>query len=301
MSLYNFFPYVKALLQAGEWGANYSSERNFYYINWLFWFATQVSSYTSLLALILGFMYLRDKKHRFLSYSTIALFGLNTLSSAIYASSRGMIIDAGFMIIYLFIFLYPQLRKATKQFILLATTIVLIIVSGFIIDVTVSRFSSDFALDSIIWYFGHPPITFNNGIAIIKEYSWGKYTLGILLGDYNINQSAVGGSWGRDFYTFVGWLFIDWGPIGVVFWGSIIFFFMRKIINKNNYKISDLILIFYYLGFLTQGVFVIGPQQIISILMMIVLFIIIKIFFENGHFVLFSHPKDNEPLRFNRK
>jgi len=283
LSIYNFVPYLIELMKTGDWLANYDAENVFIYKNWFFWLATQISSYTSLLAIILGFLYLRQKKYRVLAYITIGIYALSKISSSIYISSRGMIVDLAFVLLFLFIFVFPQLRKSTKRFIALIFTIGVIAISGYMVDVTVSRFSQGGAIESIIRYLGHPPIVFNFGIATIDKLSWGKYTLGALFGDSYVNQAFVGGSWGTAFYTFVGWLYIDWGPIGVILLGFTTYLVMNHMISKSHYEVSDLFAIFYYLFFLSGGALVIGPAQIINILMAILLYVMIKLFIENNH------------------
>lgn len=284
--LIDFVPQVALIAKVGNWHANYDNQllgtegAVFNYSNRFFWFATQISNYTSLLVMIVSFLYLRNKKHIKIAIIAILIYLLTKVCSAMYVSSRGVIYQTMFVFIGLLAFVFPEINKKTKYLIFLGAGVASYLIIPYIINVTVSRFSSTGAMESVIRYMGHAPVLFNSGIAPINKLSLGKYTTGILFGDYSINQYDVGGTWGTGFYTFVGWMYIDWGPLGVLIIGGIVNYILNKIIRKTSYEVSDLLIIFYYYNFLTLGALVIGPQQIISIIMLIVLYVMIKIFVE---------------------
>ena len=136
-------------------------------------------------------------------------------------------------------------------------------------------------LDTFIVYV---PVVFNVNVATIDKSAWGKLLFSRVL-NTGFSQIDIGGTWGARFYTFVGFIFIDWGVLGVilfgVFWG--LYFFERRV-HRSVYKISDLFLIFYYYRFLLKGGLVIGSAFLQDAIFAGATYLFIKYFIERTNF-----------------
>ena len=104
--------------------------------------------------------------------------------------------------------------------------------------------------------------------------------MGRLFGGRSISPSELGGSWGSGFYTFVGWLFIDWGVGGTIVVVSVIALITNQIMRKKIYSIADLFIVFFVYYTLLQGVFVIGRSYIYNIVIAVVIYWFVELFFE---------------------
>ena len=286
ISITNMAPKAIELIKSGAWSSNYNNTVIgegvvFTYSNIFQWLATQISGYTGILAILLAFLLLRTKKKKLflLSVATIVLYIISFFFSAVYSSSRGMIFQLAMKLIVLWLFACRQIGKKTNLVIIIIFGAMGVVALSYVIAVTVSRFSSASSLASIIEYLGESPMRFNNGLGKIDHLTWGGYTIGGLFGKADMSQAVQ--AWNNGFYTFVGWLYVDWGPVGVVLIGVGMCLLFVNRIRKKVYRISDLLLIFYYYDFLIIGSLVIGPNQILNILMMIVLYILTRVFVDN--------------------
>jgi oligosaccharide repeat unit polymerase len=152
--------------------------------------------------------------------------------------------------------------------------------------VTISRFSTSDIIDtnsiqSLIEYFGQPPLVFNYGVFPITKHTYGIFSFGGILKifnlDHNVSQSAIGGRWGSGFYTYVGPIYIDFGFIGVLLHAILISRFLIKLLRKKVFSVSSMFLIFLIYQYLLKGAFVIGSNYIIGVLMNLLIYMGIKL------------------------
>jgi hypothetical protein len=87
---------------------------------------------------------------------------------------------------------------------------------------------------------------------------WGDYALGDLFVQRPFDQNMIGGKWGSAFYTFMGFLYIDWGVVGTLFLGLLVAVFSLNYLKRGQLKISGCYLLFEYYHFLIDGFLVIG-------------------------------------------
>ena len=286
ISISFYLPQVMDLLSTGAWNANranlYSGSLSFN-TAWYQYYSLQFSEYTRLLGLIVGFAFLRNNEHVKLGWACILLGVATETMSAMYTSSRGSIVNIAILVGVIYVFFYQDLERKKRNLIVFLSCIALLAVVPYVLEVTVSRFSSE-ASSSLIEYFGQSPVVFNYGVSGINKYLYGEYAFGSLFGGRGISPTDVGGSWGSGFYTFVGWLFIDWGWIGTIIVASIIAFLIDYIIKKGTYLISDVYIIFFVYYTLLQGVFVIGRDYMYHIVAAILIYWFLKIFFDKYTF-----------------
>lgn len=286
ISISFYLPQVMDLLSTGAWNANranlYSGSLSFN-TAWYQYYSLQFSEYTRLLGLVVGVAFLRNNVHVKLGWTCILLGVTTETMSAMYTSSRGSIVNIAILVGVIYVFFYQDLERKKRNLIVFLSCLALFVVVPYVLDVTVSRFSSE-ASSSLIEYFGQSPVVFNYGVSGINKYLYGEYAFGSLFGGREISPTDVGGSWGSGFYTFVGWMFIDWGWIGTIIVASIIAFLIDYIIKKDTYLISDVYIIFFVYYTLLQGVFVIGRDYMYHIVAAILIYWFLRIFFDKYTF-----------------
>lgn len=299
-----YLPSVLKLLEEGSWVTNrvslYRDELAAPYSNRIQFYAIQFAGYFRTLAFVIGFSLLRKAKHDYSEPNTYfkekrteKLVGYLTIASAIaymaiasmYSSSRGSIVNVFIFVMAVYLFFYYEIETDKRRFITIMAVLAVAVIAPYIVEVTVSRFSSGGSGDSVIWYLGQAPIVFNKSIFYLPKHSWGDFGIGILWGA-PFSEASVGGSWNTGFYTFVGWLNIDWGPIGVIIIGLVVAFLVGKIVNKEQYRISDVFLILTYYQTLTNGVFVIGRSYIYTIVGSIFIYLMLRLFVEEKVYLL---------------
>lgn len=285
-----YFPVVKELLISGNWLENrnilYSGQRVLNY-NTIEYYALQFTSYTKLLFVILGFAMLRvqnNKKVNIIGFTNIINYLIVDVMSAISTSSRGAIVNIFLLIIALYLFFYKDFNISQNRIIKVAILLFLIYIIPYVISVTFSRFSSN-SVNSLISYFGMSPVVFNNSVFNITKHLHGAYAFGNLFTNINFRPDMIGGTWGTNFYTFVGWMYIDWGLIGTFLISIGISFFLFFKIKKKKYYISDIYIIFFIYYTLLQGTFVIGRDYCYNIVSAIVIYFFLRFIFDKTIFV----------------
>lgn len=289
ISLLYYWPQVKQLLSSGAWNANranlYEGSLTFNTV-WYQYYSLQFSGYTRLIGLLVGFAFLREKKKVLIGWSCIIAGVATEIFSAMYTSSRGSIVNIVLILIVMYVYFFNDLEKDKKRFFVVLGCLAMLVVVPYVIDVTVSRFSTTGTWNSLVDYFGQAPVVFNYGVAPINKHLYGEYALGKLFGGRSILPIELGGSWGSGFYTFVGWLFIDWGVGGTIVVALVIAYITKQIISRNTYSLADLFIIFFIYYTLLQGVFVIGRSYIYNIVSAVFIYWFIKLFFEKYTIVI---------------
>lgn len=289
ISLSFYWPQVKQLLSSGEWNANraslYDGSLTFNTV-WYQYYSLQFSGYTRLLGILIGFVFLREKKKELIGWGCIIVGAATEILSAMYTSSRGSIVNIVLLLIIMYMFFFNDLEKDKRRFFVVLSCLALVAIVPYVIEVTVSRFSTIGASNSLVDYLGQAPVVFNYGVSPINKHLYGEYTLGRLFGGRSISPSELGGTWGSGFYTFVGWLFIDWGVTGTIVVASLIAYITNQIIRRKMYSIADLFIVFFVYYTLLQGVFVIGRAYIYNIVMAVFIYWFVKLFFEKYTIVI---------------
>jgi len=268
------------LAKSGNWADSYAQDSLRVDSNIVEYIAINFCSYFRILAIIVGFSLLREKKNRkkaVLAYFLISSAALTGITSAILSTSRSMIFSTIMIIISIYIFYNKNIAKNRKRFIGTFFVIVLIITASLFVDISVSRFASRSIEDELLSYSGQAPIVFNAQLATkIDRYMFGQYAFGRIFDNSSFTPRMIGGTWDTRFYTFIGWIFIDWGPVGVLLLGLIAKLYFSNIVNRPKYNISDVYLLFSYYSFLQRGVFVIGRNEWYMIVSTIMIYLFLK-------------------------
>lgn len=286
-----FLPSVINLMRTGNWAMNryslYQGEMQFPYSNVFELIAMNLTDYLRLIVLVVSFALLRENKENrkkiVLAYSSIVAAVVSMLCSAIYTSSRGTIVNTFILVMAIYCFFQTDYEKNRKRYFTIIAMLGVAAVVPYIIAVTVSRFDSS-SQSAVLSYFGQAPVIFNSGVWGIDRYMYGKFAFGSLFGYTEFSEASIGGTWDNGFYTFVGWLFIDWGPLGVIIIGIIITACVNRFVCKMQYSISDVYLIFFVYSTLLQGVFVIGRSYCYTLVIGIAIYFVFKVFFDKYRF-----------------
>lgn len=281
-------PTLISMIQAGNWAQTYGEASVLPYNNHLEYFATNFCDYFRVLAVLVGFSMMRKKEcieRNYTPYILIATAVATALSDAILSTSRSMIFEIGLLVLVVYIFFYKNVEKNKKRFISIIAIIALGAILALFMSITVSRFESRGTNTYMLSYLGQAPIVFNTQIVgSINKLSWGYFEFGRLFDSTPFNQTIVGGMWGQRFYMFVGWIYLDWGVIGVFCGGIIIALIFGKVVAKKSYQMSDLYLLFSLMLIYLKGVFVIGRSYCLNIVATLLIYLILRVFFEKYTF-----------------
>ena len=281
--IYSSIPVVSFLLEYADWDVAYREDTLVRYSNAIEYYSILLTNYSRILAFIVGFLLLRKKFNSHFSVIVgvilILMSSITQIFSAIVSTSRSMIFEMLILMPAIYFFFCRQYSKRINFIGWILIVIIFFCSLYFFVDVTISRFEGRGTYDSVISYFGQAPIVFNTQMyGLIDPFLYGEYTLGKLFSNSNIAPASIGGLWDARFYTFVGWLYIDWGGVGIVVLGvalGCLFFFFIK---KRKYAVSDLFLLFSYYSFLLKGIFVIGRAYIITIVSTLIIYLFLKFF-----------------------
>ncbi len=274
-SIYKLAPQVWKLYVSNAWAANrllvYAGENlGAVSSNRLINMIVNLGSYFLIPAIILYFYLLSEQEMPKIRKILIISILASSLVSAAINSSRGTLFNRVALIICIYIFFARKIDdKHKKQFTILMFSIGGLFVAYSLI-VTMSRFNNRYygvnpELDSIIEYYGMAPVVFSSKVAALKEFAHGKYAFDYLLGS-NFSVSDIGGTWGSSFFTYLGWMYIDWGFIGVVIMTIIIGVFAHVLTTQKRYPMSVLYPIFFIVDFIIKGALVIGRNYIYQLI-----------------------------------
>ena len=279
--IYSSYSIVSFLVEFGDWEVSYREDSLVRYSNFIEYNSIIFTNYTRILAFVVGFLMLRKGEKSSVIYiiacCLILAASVTQIFNAIISTSRSMIFELIILLPAMYLFFCRQIDKKINQIINILFVVIFFFALYFFIDVTISRFESRGTYDSVISHFGQAPIVFNTQMyGQLDHFLWGEYTLGKLFENAGIVPASIGGLWDVRFYTFVGWLYVDWGGLGVVFFGVLLGLFFFFFIKKRKYDVSDLFLLFSYYTFLLKGVFVIGRSYIITIVSTVVIYLLLK-------------------------
>lgn len=236
------------------------------------------------LGIVLFFVFLASHSVGKLYKALLGLMAfLPILLVCITQASRGGILTliASFAIAYFFMkdFLSVKIRRVIQFF----TSIIIPFIIIYILSVTISRFEeSNLNIDatsSIVYYLGHSMLIFNYGIVdTINKFSYGAFMFNLppLNAFYIDFDDFFGTHFGTDFFTFVGGLYLDFGPIITFIIALVSSCYFGKKIRKKSIDIPDAFLIMTFAMFLFNGVFVVGRGYAIQWLETMLLYLLLK-------------------------
>ena len=282
-----YFQPLMQIIRSGAWAVNRkfmaSEEAVYPYHNFLEKIIINCTSYFRILALIVGMLLIQGDEDKRLGYLTVIAASVCEVCTDLYVSSRGLLATYILLLIALFMFFFPELTKKNRIRIVLIGVVAGVLIFPYLIDITINRFTTSSNI-SLIYYFGQPPYGFAREVQDLKYHLYGRFAFGTLFGD--VKFPAEFSSWVHGFYTFVGWLYADWGYIGTIIIGIIVAMYFSSKINKEKYSMADLFLVFSYYKLLVEGVFTIGRTKSNMIVITIFIYLILKCVMDKYRFTI---------------
>ena len=280
---------MSAAFFRGSWndviGDAYSAETIEFYHSPIERFCKNICGYTESLALILSFFYLTDNNYKpKLSITLILSIIASMMTTTVIVASRGAFAGMFIKLLAGYILFKDQIDSKTTKRIQTGGIVVLTMFLLYTLSVTFSRFADvtynaefDDPISSLVFYFGHSMLTFDDGIAdSIQRFMWGDYLLGNRAPYPNGVDAVLGTHFGSSFFTFVGALYLDFGPVITLIIALVSSNFLLSVYNKQIIRISHVYIYYYFLCFFINGVFVVGRGYYIGILMAFVLYWLLK-------------------------
>ena len=217
------------------------------------------------LGLVLLFSYLAKKRNHplfliVLGVSAILPVVLVTMKNA----SRGGFVSLFMSLIVVYLLFKDQLSGKLKKRLKIITLTVLPASVLYLSVVTVARFENNPYIESagntVLDYLGHSMLTFAYGIFdSISRFSGGGFMFdaGPIAKMSSPFDPFYGTHFGSSFFTIVGALYLDFGPIFTILIALIISRFMLGI-SRRNLDVADVFILLTYAMTLFNGVFVLG-------------------------------------------
>lgn len=287
LSLVLSFDNTILLIQSGEWG---SLRNEFYadnnsiklYDNQIERISKNISGYLVHFSIIYLFYLFSKPKLEKKVYIIFLCISLTSISNAMTIASRGMVVN----LILEFVIAFVMFRNIipVNRLIKLKSMLFLcfVFITIYIISVSISRFGEEEASGSALFYFSHSMLSYNDGLVNeINNYAGGKYFFkwfyDILGYDSSINFHELGTHFGSSFITFVGTLYIDFGPYGTILFAIILSSILRISFKNQIIKLSTLTLLLFSANYFLNGVFVVARGGALTWAMAFFLYFIIKI------------------------
>ncbi len=241
-----------------------------------------LSNYLSPFAFVYTFYLLtKPKLPKVLFFSLLLSVVIPSFMSATIVASRGMVMFLAIKLFISYLLFSSQIPPKRKRILLLIAAGLLALFLFYSILVTVSRFGEDESSNSLIAYFGHSMLSFNDGIFNnLHDFAWGKrvfkWFIDLLGSDSYFSAAKAGATHGHAFYTFVGGIYIDWGPIGTIIVALITCVFIKRFFEKHVLHLSDSIMIVFYVDFLANGIYAYNSGRALVWIMTYVVYLIVK-------------------------
>lgn len=275
------------LFYSGDWAGVYddfyADEGNVQLYESLFQkLVKNLSNYLSPFAFVYTFYLLtKSKLPKVLFFFLLLSVVIPSFMSATIVASRGMVMFLALKLLISYLLFSSQIPPKRKRVLFLVAAGLLALFVFYSILVTVSRFGEDESSNSLIAYFGHSMLSFNDGIFNnLHDFAWGKrvfkWFIDLFGGDSFFSAAKAGATHGHAFYTFVGGIYIDWGPIGTIVVALIACVFIKRFFEKHILYLSDSIMIVFYVDFLANGIYAYNSGRALVWIMTYIVYLMVK-------------------------
>lgn len=276
-------PNAMAIMAAGDYGslrtAVYTENNIVLYTSQFERLCKNIHTYLSPFGVVITFYQLiKADKNWFMIILMFGIWVLSSFLSATLTASRGMVVALVLQLLLIYFIFRPIIPAKVQKVFYFIFTSCCIPVFLYLIAVTVSRFGEYGANDSVFMYLGHAMQNLNeNCIGSMQHFAWGKYALSYFSGiNFSTNEMAqLGYTGGTGFYTFLGAFYIDYGPIGTIFFCLLLNRVLGHFTQKQNLVFSDLVVLVFFASFFMNGVFVVGLGYAITWIMLVVIYLIV--------------------------
>lgn len=281
------FAHIEELVRAGMWNElrdqTYTdAESVLLYDNQHQRIAKNLLGYFKPLILPLTlFQLTKPKVNKLLLVGLILSIVVPSFIAAAADASRGMIVNVIVQLTISYLIFRPYIPQQRKKYIYYGGIVIAVFFALYLISVTVSRFGNEEAGDSLYFYFGHSMLAFNDGVfGEMKYYGWGRkffdYFFDLFGGDSSFDSTKAGCTCGGAFVTFIGSLYMDFGPIGTIIVGLLATKLLMPFFKKRDLLLSDTVIIIYYTSTIANGIFVSPRGRALSWVMVFLVYLITK-------------------------
>ena len=197
--------------------------------------------------------------------------------TALVIAARGHIFTLLFNFLLGFLCFRQYIPKRTKRTLLVWAIVFGGILGLYTIAVTIARFGQE-SDSSLLYYFGHSMLTFDYGLTdTIDTYGKGAYTFRRFV-NYVVHDLdwTLGTHFGTSFFTFVGSLYIDFGPLGTMIAVTLQAISVRVLIRKHNLDLADMFIYLFYISTVLNGALITAPDLGWRCLLAFIIYIMLK-------------------------
>lgn len=203
------------------------------------------------------------------------------IGDSIRTVSRGVLVSLFMQLIIGFSFFSSYFNKGVIRKVFIAFILLTSVIYGISSILTEARFGEgESGFESVIVYWGQPPLIFNSQVFYINEYAFGRHFFYPIADFFGAAPKAFLAKQGKlfdpCFTTFVGDFYRDGGILLVFILAIIIPRIIIRIIKKKEIGIPELYIMMFYSLFLQHGALVTRFGFCYNVFVCIMIFFILK-------------------------
>ena len=276
-----YFPLAWDSLQSGAWASIRDStyEEEFHlFQNPILNIIANLSTHITIAVIVIYFFLLTQPRISKAFKTTLLISTITPMAlTALVIAARGHIFTLLFNFLLGFLCFRQYIPKRTKRTLLVWAIVFGGILGLYTIAVTIARFGQE-SDSSLLYYFGHSMLTFDYGLTdTIDTYGKGAYTFRRFV-NYVVHDLdwTLGTHFGTSFFTFVGSLYIDFGPLGTMIAVTLLAISVRVLIRKHNLDLADMFIYLFYISTVLNGALITAPDLGWRCLLAFIIYIMLK-------------------------
>ena len=276
-----YFPLAWDSLQSGAWASIRDStyeEESHLFQNPILNIIANLSTHFTIAVIVIYFFLLTQPRISKAFKTTLLISTITPMAlTALVIAARGHIFTLLFNFLLGFLCFRQYIPKRTKRTLLVWAIVFGGILGLYTIAVTIARFGQE-SDSSLLYYFGHSMLTFDYGLTdTIDTYGKGAYTFRRFV-NYVVHDLdwTLGTHFGTSFFTFVGSLYIDFGPLGTMIAVTLLAISVRVLIRKHNLDLADMFIYLFYISTVLNGALITAPDLGWRCLLAFIIYIMLK-------------------------
>lgn len=276
-----YFPLAWDSLQSGAWASirDSTNEEEFHlFQNPILNIIANLSTHFTIAVIVIYFFLLTQPRISKAFKTTLLISTITPMAlTALVIAARGHIFTLLFNFLLGFLCFRQYIPKRTKRTLLVWAIVFGGILGLYTIAVTIARFGQE-SDSSLLYYFGHSMLTFDYGLTdTIDTYGKGAYTFRRFV-NYVVHDLdwTLGTHFGTSFFTFVGSLYIDFGPLGTMIAVTLLAISVRVLIRKHNLDLADMFIYLFYISTVLNGALITAPDLGWRCLLAFIIYIMLK-------------------------
>ena len=276
-----YFPLAWDSLQSGAWASIRDStyEEEFHlFQNPILNIIANLSTHFTIAVIVIYFFLLTQPRISKAFKTTLLISTITPMAlTALVIAARGHIFTLLFNFLLGFLCFRQYIPKRTKRTLLVWAIVFGGILGLYTIAVTIARFGQE-SDSSLLYYFGHSMLTFDYGLTdTIDTYGKGAYPFRRFVNYVGHDLDwTLGTHFGTSFFTFVGSLYIDFGPLGTMIAVTLLAISVRVLIRKHNLDLADMFIYLFYISTVLNGALITAPDLGWRCLLAFIIYIMLK-------------------------